>query len=87
MAPEFLDFIGSLLDYDPSKRADPLQILTHPFFDELRESRCTLPDGKSLPPLFNFSAEESTVLDRVGHKYADKLIPRRTKSPLSVFNS
>ena len=35
--PEFIDFISLLLQYDPKARPDPLEILGHPFFDELRE--------------------------------------------------
>ena len=31
-----------------------LEALLHPFFDELRDPNARLPNGKSLPPLFNF---------------------------------
>lgn len=31
-----------------------LEALIHPFFDELREPNTRLPNGRFLPPLFNF---------------------------------
>lgn len=31
-----------------------LEALIHPFFDELRDSDTRLPNGRFLPPLFNF---------------------------------
>lgn len=37
------------------ERLFPLRALAHNFFDELRVSNCRLPNGRELPPLFNFS--------------------------------
>lgn len=34
-----------------------LEACAHPFFDELREPNARLPDGRQLPPLFNFKQE------------------------------
>ena len=31
-----------------------LEVLIHPFFDELRDPNARLPNGRTLPPLFNF---------------------------------
>lgn len=31
-----------------------LEALIHPFFDELRDPNTRLPNGRFLPPLFNF---------------------------------
>ena len=31
-----------------------LEALIHPFFDELRDPNARLPNGRILPPLFNF---------------------------------
>lgn len=31
-----------------------LEALVHPFFDELRDPNTCLPNGRPLPPLFNF---------------------------------
>ena len=34
-----------------------VEALVHPFFDELRDPNTRLPNGKPLPPLFNFKKE------------------------------
>ena len=34
-----------------------LEACAHPFFDELREPNARLPNGRPLPPLFNFKQE------------------------------
>lgn len=34
-----------------------LEACTHSFFDELREPNARLPNGRPLPPLFNFKQE------------------------------
>lgn len=31
-----------------------IEALVHPFFDELRDPNARLPNGRFLPPLFNF---------------------------------
>lgn len=36
-----------------------LEACAHPFFDELREPHARLPNGRPLPPLFNFKEEVS----------------------------
>lgn len=33
-----------------------LEACVHPFFDELRDPNTRLPNGRPLPPLFNFKA-------------------------------
>ena len=53
--PQAIDFISKVLVYDPKKRLKPMEALLHPWFDELRDRRTQLPDGKSLPELFNFT--------------------------------
>jgi glycogen synthase kinase 3 beta len=44
-----------MLVYNPDQRLKPLEILAHPFFDELRDQKTKLPSGNPLPPLFNFT--------------------------------
>jgi glycogen synthase kinase 3 beta len=68
---EFYDFIGRLLCYDPVIRIKPLEALAHPFFDELRDKKTMLPDGKKLPDLFNFTNEEI----KTGPELIKRLIP------------
>ena len=55
----YLDLISKLLIYEPDKRLTPLQAICHPFFDELKDSKTILPNGKSVPrELFEFTQEE-----------------------------
>lgn len=53
--PEAIDLVSRLLEYTPSSRISPLQACAHTFFDELREPNTRLPNGRALPPLFNFT--------------------------------
>lgn len=53
--PEAIDLVSRLLEYTPSSRISPLQACAHNFFDELREGNTRLPNGRPLPPLFNFT--------------------------------
>lgn len=53
-----IDFIATLLVYPPDERPKAMEALLHPFFDELREEGCVLPNGGPLPELFNFTTEE-----------------------------
>ena len=50
-----MDLVGQLLEYTPTRRLAPLDACVHPYFDELRQPATRLPNGKSLPPMFNFS--------------------------------
>ncbi|KAF9436694.1 regulator of ime2 [Entomortierella beljakovae] len=59
--PEALELIAHLLEYTPSRRFTPLEAMVHPFFDELRNPETTLPNGKELPPLFNFTPLELSI--------------------------
>ena len=70
--PDAIDFISSVLVYPPNQRPSALESLVHPFFDELRDSSCLLPNGQPLPPLFNFTPEE---LSTVTPEIAQQLIP------------
>jgi len=56
--PDAISLTSQLLEYTPSSRFSPLQACAHKFFDELREPGIKLPNGKELPKLFNFSAQE-----------------------------
>lgn len=53
---EAINLVSLLLEYTPSARITPLKACAHPFFDELRmEGNHTLPNGRDMPPLFNFT--------------------------------
>mmetsp|Transcript_3747 Transcript_3747/g.2468 ORF Transcript_3747/g.2468 Transcript_3747/m.2468 type:complete len:162 (+) Transcript_3747:604-1089(+) len=58
--PEAIDLVIKLLVYNPDRRMKPLEALTHPFFNELREKTTKLPNGNNLPDLFNFQKEEES---------------------------
>ncbi|KAF2585154.1 hypothetical protein F2Q70_00037690, partial [Brassica cretica] len=49
MPPEAVDLVSRLLQYSPNLRFTAIDVLVHPFFDELRD-----PNGSLFPPLFNF---------------------------------
>ncbi|XP_061391852.1 protein kinase shaggy-like [Musca vetustissima] len=60
--PEAINLVSQLLEYTPSARITPLKACAHPFFDELRqEGSHTLPNGREMPPLFNFTEHELSI--------------------------
>lgn len=73
---EAIDFVSTLLVYDPLSRPTPLGALLDPFFDELRNQNTVLPNGQPLPPLFNFTPEECQQEPEV----VKKIIPDWYKS-------
>ncbi|KAJ0705049.1 putative protein-serine/threonine kinase CMGC-GSK family [Helianthus annuus] len=58
MPPEAIDLASRLLQYSPTLRCNALEAIAHPFFDELRQPNVHLPNGRPLPPLFDFKQEE-----------------------------
>ncbi|KAI4374374.1 hypothetical protein MLD38_012378 [Melastoma candidum] len=82
MPPEAVDLVSRLLQYSPNLRSTAAKALAHPFFDELRDPNAKLPNGRPLPPLFNFKSQE---LRAVPPELLQKLIPEhvRRQSPVS----
>ncbi|KHN43365.1 Glycogen synthase kinase-3 like MsK-1 [Glycine soja] len=76
MPPEAVDLVSRLLQYSPNLRCTALDALTHPFFDELRDPNTRLPNGRFLPPLFNFKSHE---LKGVPVEILLKLIPEHAR--------
>ncbi|CAM0958193.1 unnamed protein product [Alopecurus aequalis] len=76
MPAEAVDLVSRLLQYSPSLRSTALEALIHPFFDELRDPNTRLPNGRFLPPLFNFKSHE---LKGVPMDVLVKLIPEHTR--------
>nr|CAD1833805.1 unnamed protein product [Ananas comosus var. bracteatus] len=72
MPPEAVDLVSRLLQYSPKLRCTALEALIHPFFAELRDPNTRLPNGRFLPPLFNFKPHE---LKGVPTEIVTKLIP------------
>ncbi|CAH8323793.1 unnamed protein product [Eruca vesicaria subsp. sativa] len=58
MPPEAVDLVSRLLQYSPNLRCTALEACAHPFFDDLRDPNVSLPNGRALPPLFNFTPQE-----------------------------
>ncbi|PWZ12204.1 Shaggy-related protein kinase NtK-1 [Zea mays] len=76
MPSEAVDFVSRLLQYSPNLRCTALEALIHPFFDELRYPNSRLPNGRSLPHLFNFKPNE---LRGVPEEFVVQLIPQHAK--------
>jgi glycogen synthase kinase 3 beta len=76
MPAEAVDLVSRLLQYSPKLRSTALEALIHPFFDELRDPNTRLPNGRFLPPLFNFKPHE---LKGVPMDFLVKLIPEHAR--------
>jgi len=59
-----LDLIKNMLVFQPLTRIDPLDALGHEFFASLRTKEARLPNGRSLPPLFNFTDNEKALINK-----------------------
>jgi len=53
-----LDLVSKLLVYTPTQRLRPIEALTHPFFDELRNATLYSSPYNRIPNLFDFFEEE-----------------------------
>jgi serine/threonine protein kinase len=71
--PAAVDLVSMFLRYEPLKRLDSFDALCHPFFDELREPNCKLPNGKFLPDMFAFTDDELRLAVKRG--ILRKIIP------------
>ncbi|KAK4367446.1 hypothetical protein RND71_011238 [Anisodus tanguticus] len=76
MPPEAVDLVSRLLQYSPNLRCTALEALAHTFFDELRDPNARLPNGRPLPPLFNFRPQE---LNGASSELLNKLLPEHAK--------
>ncbi|XP_025102511.1 glycogen synthase kinase-3 beta-like [Pomacea canaliculata] len=74
--PEAIQLVSRLLEYTPSARIQPLEACAHSFFDELRDPNTRLPNGRELPPLFNFTPTELSI----DHQLNAVLIPPHVRS-------
>ncbi|RZC43863.1 hypothetical protein C5167_036812 [Papaver somniferum] len=80
MPPEAIDLASRLLQYSPGIRCTALEACSHPFFDELREPNARLPNGRPLPPLFNFKQE----LSGDSPELINRLIPEHVRRQLGL---
>uniref|UniRef100_A0A0D9Y646 non-specific serine/threonine protein kinase n=1 Tax=Oryza glumipatula TaxID=40148 RepID=A0A0D9Y646_9ORYZ len=84
LPPEAVDLVSRLLQYSPNLRCTAVEALVHPFFDELRDPNARLPNGRFLPPLFNFKPHE---LKGIPSDIMAKLIPEHVKKQCSYAGS
>ncbi|KNA19600.1 hypothetical protein SOVF_059970 [Spinacia oleracea] len=84
MPPEAVDLVSRLLQYSPNLRCTALEALIHPFFDELRDPNSRLPNGRALPPLFNFKAHE---LKGVHTETLARLVPEHARKQCAFLGS
>lgn len=71
--PDAIDLISRLLEYTPSARLTAIEAICHPFFDELRTGDSRMPNGRDMPPLFNWTKE------------GERRGPRCSRFPLFLF--
>ncbi|KAF6154489.1 hypothetical protein GIB67_028381 [Kingdonia uniflora] len=76
MPPEAVDLVSRLLQYSPKLRCTALEACGHHFFDDLRDPNAHLPNGRPLPPLFNFTPQELTG---VSPELLQRLVPDHVK--------
>ncbi|KAK8814294.1 hypothetical protein WA158_008156 [Blastocystis sp. Blastoise] len=71
--PLCIDLINKILIFEPTKRLTALEVMAHPFFDDLRAG-CLLPGGTPLPDtLFDFTDTELAS----NPSLLDKLLPKK----------
>ncbi|ESP02177.1 hypothetical protein LOTGIDRAFT_185982 [Lottia gigantea] len=80
---EAIQLVSRLLEYTPSGRIAPIEACAHPFFDELRDPNTRSPNGRELPPLFNFRADELAIAPHLN----STLIPEHARSQAANFNN
>lgn len=69
-----IDLISQFLIFTPHLRSNGFDALALPYFDELRQANYSLPSGKPLPPLFNFTEDEIKYAKTKG--IAHKVVPK-----------
>ncbi|KAK8630404.1 hypothetical protein V6N13_079200 [Hibiscus sabdariffa] len=77
MPPEAVDLVSRLLQYSPKLLCTALEALVHPFFDDLRDPNVSLPNGRTPPSLFNFTAQE---LAGAPPELQQRLIPEHART-------
>ncbi|KAF2555279.1 hypothetical protein F2Q68_00013137 [Brassica cretica] len=72
LPPEAVDLLCRFFQYSPNLRCTALEACIHPLFDELRDPNTRLPNGRPLPPLFNFKPQE---LSGIPSEIVNRLVP------------
>ncbi|CAH2041390.1 unnamed protein product, partial [Iphiclides podalirius] len=79
--PDAISLVSRLLEYTPGARLSPLQACAHSFFDELREPAARLPNGRALPPLFNFTEYELAIQPSLNEFLKPRAQPSAADAP------
>ncbi|GFY89291.1 shaggy-like protein kinase 41 [Actinidia rufa] len=82
LPPEAVDLVCRFFQYSPNLRCTALEACVHPFFDELRDPSTRLPNGRPLPPLFNFKTQE---LSGAPPDICHRLIPEHARQQNSFM--
>ncbi|KAB5563662.1 hypothetical protein DKX38_003716 [Salix brachista] len=82
LPPEAVDLVCRFFQYSPNLRCTALEACVHPFFDELRDPTTRLPNGRPLPPLFNFKPQE---LSGIPTDTVNRLIPEYARKQNSFM--
>ncbi|KAG9118960.1 regulator of ime2 [Ceratobasidium sp. 392] len=56
-----LDLVARLLEYTPTARLSAIEAMCHPLFNELRLETTSMPSGREMPRLFDFTKEELSI--------------------------
>ncbi|KAL0235772.1 hypothetical protein GEMRC1_002354 [Eukaryota sp. GEM-RC1] len=76
-----IDLISMLLVYQPQKRLTAYEALAHNYFDELRADNVALPNGMTLPPLFDFSDHEKQF---IGNELLAQIVPKNSNDRIDI---
>ncbi|ONL99334.1 Shaggy-related protein kinase theta [Zea mays] len=80
MPPEAVDLVSRLLQYSPNLRCTAVDACAHPFFDELRDPKACLPNGRPMPPLFDFTAAE---LEGLPAELVHRIVPEHMRKEVN----
>ncbi|KAL5210788.1 hypothetical protein ABZP36_006411 [Zizania latifolia] len=80
LPPEAVDLVSRFLQYSPNLRCTAMEACMHPFFDELRDPNTRLPNGRPLPPLFNFRSQAE--LNGIPPEVVEQLVPEHARQSL-----
>lgn len=85
--PDAIDLMSTMLEYSPQRRPSAIEVLAHPYFDELRDPNTVLPNwhhpeepSRPLPPLFNFTRLELSIAPHLN----ERLVPPHAASQVEV---
>lgn len=86
-SPDAIDFMSTLLRYNPKMRPNGLEALLHEFFDELRDPDTALSATKPLPDLFDYNKEELQLMTDLPGDAAARLFPQWARDKKGIKSS